>query len=136
MSGFAKLPIATVDANTAQNAVSLTTGTPANITSISVPAGTWELSGSVSYLAGGSTTVTVLWSSISATSATQNATAGQRCDNAYNGAVLSGNNYTTQVITPFRVTLATTTTYYLVAQAGFAVSTMGAGGSIHAVPVP
>lgn len=110
--------------------VSLTTATTANITSVSLTAGDWDVSGAVTYSPAGSTTVSALTTGISTTSATlpSNNTGG------YNLLALSFTTGATQVhgTQDVRISIAGTTTVYLVAQAQFGVSTMTANGFIRA----
>jgi hypothetical protein len=54
----------------AASAVALTTGTAANVTSISLTAGDWDVRGDISWTTAGTTNVTRLVASISQTSAT------------------------------------------------------------------
>lgn len=110
--------------------VSLTTATSANITSISLTAGDWDVTGNVEYDSAGSTTSTTYLTAISTTSATIPATTGARAilyeAQTFTGAVVS------QIPPITRINIASTTTVYLVAQATFAVSTMAASGVIRA----
>lgn len=111
------------------SAVSLTTGTPANVTSISLTAGDWDVRGVVYYKQGAATTVTYTYASISSVSAT---VAG--LDGSTVGTVGAGGNAVDWAVSvpSFRVSVSATTTIYLVAQSGFAVSTSAAYGAIAA----
>lgn len=119
-----------VSATAAVGSVSLTTSTPTNITSISLTAGDWDVSGDVAYSAAGTTSVTLFAQGISATSATLGAL-GTYTQRAFAAQVpgTNGNILSTSMI---RISLAATTTIYLVAQSTFTVSTMTAGGIIRA----
>lgn len=111
------------------SAINLTNNTPANVTSISLTAGDWDVSGTVALHPGSGTTEAqfVLW--INTTSAT--------IPTHPNGgativltASFSGDN-----IVPVgqrRLSLAATTTVYLSVQASFSVSTLSAYGFIGA----
>lgn len=119
------------------SAVALTTATSANVTSISLTAGDWDVSAQVNHNAAATTSVTLLQIGISTTSATLPTQAGGsgigtdplaifREAAAVLGGALSTN------LAPVRVTLAVTTTIYLVVNDTFTVSTMGAYGTIRA----
>jgi len=110
--------------------VSLSSGAPANITSVSLTAGDWDVSGSIVFIPAGSTTVSALAAATNTTSA--------NLGSVSNGLVfLVGPSFTTGVnqyiVTGVnRVSIASTTTVYLVGQANFAVSTMTSNGYIRA----
>jgi hypothetical protein len=106
--------------------VSLSSTVAANVTSISLTAGIWDVSGIINFIA---TTGTVATIGISATSATITGTQGDQ-----NGNIVAAFGQTTMVIPSFRVTLASTTTYFLVGQATF-VSGGSALGRISATRV-
>ena len=113
------------------SAVSLTTGTSATVTSISLPAGEWYVNGQVDYRSGASTSITILTQGISTTAATLGAqdTFSRNVSAAF---VPTASN---DVGLPMRgqlFTLTTTTTIYLVANATFTVSTLSAYGTIEA----
>ena len=115
------------------SAVSLTSGAAANITSISLTAGDWDVTGNVTYSPAATTNFTLAFNSISETSATQDQTTG--------GAYIiyrfpAGNvpvaGFNVGGLGPVRKLFSSTTTVYLVAQATFTVSTMSAFGIIRA----
>lgn len=110
--------------------VSLTTATPANVTSVSLTAGDWDVSGTVDYNPGATTSITRLAQGVSSTSATLGA------QDTYSQSASAADVPTAIVIalpTPVtRISLAATTTIYLVASATFTVSTLTAFGSIRA----
>lgn len=115
------------------SAVSLTTATPANVTSISLTAGDWEVSGTVIRKLDATTSVTQLITSVSTTSATlSSATAGDGTYQIFSTAanVMGGN--TSQVMPPVRISVASTTTVYLVASDTFTVSTNAVFGTLRA----
>lgn len=118
------------------SAVPLTTGTPANVTSVSLSVGTWEVSGAVGFDAASGTIATEQIGAINTTSAilptfpsTGTATAKQSGTAATaDGSILP--------LVPCRITVASgTATVYLVAQAAFTVSTDAAYGEIRAIRV-
>ncbi len=114
------------------SAASVTNGTAANVTSISLTAGDWDVWGIVAYIPGASTNYTLLTASVSTTSATTGVI-GQlgRTDAAFGAGAVGGSNNGISVL-PIRISLAGTTTVYLVADAFFTVSTMSAYGQIAA----
>ncbi len=115
----------------AGSAISLTSGTPANITSISLTAGDWDVWGDIAYAPAGSTTFTSITAAINTTSATlPTLPAG----GSYS---LLNLNFTTgvgQVLTAGkrRLSLSSTTTVYLISASTFSVSTMQSYGGIYA----
>jgi hypothetical protein len=108
--------------------VSLSTGTAANVTSISLTAGDWDVSGTVS-LSYGSATVTQASAGTTATSATI-PTDGSEGYSGLKLTVLSGIDSIT--VARKRISVASTTTIYLVASATFSAGTTGAFGTINA----
>lgn len=113
------------------SAVALTTATPANITSISLTAGDWDVFGTVAFAPAASTTISILIGWISVTSATS---PGAPNEGAYYLGRLTFTTGAGQAmpVGQKRINLTSTTTVYLSAQASFAVSTMGAYGFIGA----
>ena len=120
----------------AGSSVAITTATGTNIASISLTAGDWDVSGAVDFILAG-VTATLFQSGISAATATLPTQAG--------GSGIGTDPLTivpllttalsatyTQNITPVRVTLAATTTIYLVAQSTFSVGTLAGYGTIRA----
>lgn len=107
---------------------SLTSNTAANVTSISLTAGDWDVSGSVQFLPAGGTTVSAVESGISITSATFGGVG------SFNSllATLTTGSPQLQSTPVFRLSLASTTTVYLVARSTFGVSTMTANSLIRA----
>lgn len=107
---------------------SLTSGTTANATTISLTAGDWDVSGEVTYSAAAGCIPTAFQQSISTTSATGGGSGTQ---------TLSSNTYSTAstnvMATPrVRISIAATTTVYLTANALFSGGTMSAAGFIRA----
>jgi hypothetical protein len=108
--------------------VSLTTATAANIVSISLTAGDWDVSGIVSYTAS-SATVTQKAAGISATSATLPTDGSE----GYSGASqTTTTNIDSITLTRKQLLLAGTTTVYLVGKATFSAGTVGGFGVITA----
>lgn len=119
------------------SAVALTTATPANVTSISLTAGDWLVSGNINFAFGATTNMTQLNSSISLTTnvlGTQAGGSGLGTDptTTWSQAAAVPVNTIGVDCGPVRVTLAATTTVYLVAQGTFTVSTCSAYGTIRA----
>jgi hypothetical protein len=119
----------------AASAIALATATPANVISIALTAGDWDVDGSVCFTLASTTTMGYLTGGLSTVSATL------PLNNAGRATLVgAGTNATTDVTTdpivaPSRIRVnsaSATTTVYLVAQAKFAVSTCKAYGTIYA----
>ena len=114
-------------------AVSLTTGVSANVTSISLTAGDWDVSGNVYYNSAAGTTITGLGAAISLTSATYPLPRPGRGAFTTLLATFTGNGSANLIPAgTVRMSVASTTTVYLVANGSFAASTLTAGGYIGA----
>lgn len=111
------------------SAVSLSTGTSSNVTSITLSAGDWDVSGSISFNSAGSTVRNYLIGGISTTSATLPTGEFRAATNTPNSAAFTDDAYALPVQ---RINVSTTTTVYLVAQASFTTSTCKAYGMIRA----
>ena len=118
----------------AGSAVSLSTGTTANITSISLDAGDWDVNGTVFFDPAASTTSQYQTCGISKTSATYEvAAADNNVSNAGGASGSLGAGYGAVLpVGSYRASLATTTTIYLLASSVFAISTINAYGFISA----
>lgn len=112
-------------------AVALTSGAPANITSITLTPGDWDISSICYFRPAASTSVVWLGASISPTSATNFQSPGRYSQLLYPNSVLGANDVSAS-IPPTRVSVATNTTYYLVAYTSFAASTLTAWGVLRA----
>jgi hypothetical protein len=111
------------------SAVSLTNNTAANVSSISLTSGDWDVQCDVQYIAAGSTVMNSAWAMVSSTSGTSNATIG----NASSIQVVHGAGIGDFVTSPeVRLQPTTTTTYYCVALTNFTTSTMTANGHMRA----
>jgi hypothetical protein len=108
----------------------LTTATPANVTSISLTAGDWDVSALGTFSGAGATNTTNIALSISNTSATQDTTTGRHCAHRINGGSGHLDYSITFAVPAYRITLTATTTIYLVATASFSASTYGCAGRI------
>lgn len=110
------------------SAVSLTTATSTNITSISLTAGDWDVTGNINYI-GASATITGKISGISSTSATL-PTDGTEVYSGVNVTLLNNTDGTT--LATKRISISGTTTVYLVGQTTFSAGTVTAFGYISA----
>jgi hypothetical protein len=114
----------------ASTGASLTSLSPANVASISLTAGDWDVSGIVTYVAAGGTTITGQSAGISTTSATfAAANTGTSTTFNYTNPVGFGSAIPTN---PTRINITSTTTVYLLAQATFSGGTATANGFIRA----
>lgn len=116
----------------AGSAISLTNNAPANVTSISLTAGDWDISAAGMWTFGATTTVSDFFCSVSTTSATQDLTVGKNAQWSFNALVVGANSSPTLTIPTTQISLSGTTTVYLVATAGFGVSTAAVFGIIRA----
>lgn len=117
------------------SAVSLTSNTPANVTSISLTAGDWDVDAIAQFTGATTTVVSSQEASISLTSATLDYTGGK-------GVAITGSSspYNQIVSTsaigipipPIRLSLSATTTVYLVVRSIFTTSTSSAYGILRA----
>ena len=119
------------------SAVSLTTNTAANVTSITLTAGDWDISGVIDFNPAATTSVTNITTSVSLTSATvsgQTGGSGLGTDPTmiWNQAASVPAAVMAMEVPAVRLSITQTTTVYLVAKATFTVSTMAAYGTIRA----
>ena len=114
---------------TSAGPISLATGVIANITTLSLTAGDWEVYGNCYFSPAGTTTISYLATSFSTTSASfaSDGAATKITPSGAAGIGVQGIPGTTT-----RFTLAAPTTIYLVAYATFATSTLTAWGSLSA----
>ena len=117
--------------------VSLASNTAANVTSISLTPGDWDIAAQVMHALAGLTSVTQLNASTSLTSATLSPQqgggglgAGATATQTYAATTPSG--AISQEVANVRLSIAATTIVYLVAKAIFSVSTAAAYGTIRA----
>ncbi len=112
------------------SAVSLVSGTATNITSISLTAGDWDVSGNIAFVGAAGTTATTGVATINTTSGTAPTIPGA---GAYNRVVVSAVNSTIVLPTgSTRISLASTTTVYLIGASAFSGGTSTAYGFIGA----
>lgn len=116
---------------TSGSATSLTSATAKTVTSISLTAGDWDVTGTNYFIFGTGTTATDFRTSLSTTTNTEDTTAGRFAHLLM--PTLTGTGITQSTSIPsYRFSLSGTTTIFLVAQATFGVSTMTAYGIIRA----
>lgn len=110
--------------------ISLTTATATNITSISLTAGDWDVSGIVLFSTGASTVTTATFSGINTVSATFSV--APPYNNSQNATSIPSASNQTLIAPTIRINVSTTTTVYLISQANFSVSTVSGYGTISA----
>jgi hypothetical protein len=111
--------------------VSMTSVNPITLTSISLTAGDWDVSGVVQYVNPGPTTIAYVQASLSTVNNTLQNMYKQGSAISWGSNILPGADITTPTPT-FRYSIASTTTIYLIANASFAVSTLKAAGLLRA----
>ncbi len=116
------------------SSTAITTATQTNITSISLTAGDWDVYGTIAYFPAATTNITDLYSSVSLTTATLDQTVFNYTRLSFTSAgIVPGTNKENILWTgPRRVSVASTTTVFLVGLANFSVSTMNTTGGIRA----
>lgn len=113
--------------------VSLTTATPANIATLSLTAGDWDVWGEVWTAPDVTTTTSSISAAISATTGTlPTVPAVGTALSVQTGFVTAAGTVVVANTGSCRVSLAGTTTYYLVASVAFAISTLSGYGVIRA----
>ena len=116
------------------SAVSLTSLAAANVTSLALTAGDWDIWGTVWYDAAGTTVASSFAGAINTVSATfptvPAAGTSYQCWYFSPIAQASAGVEAGVVVSPARVTISGTTTYYLIARSGFGTSTLTAYGKI------
>lgn len=110
------------------SAVSLTTATPANITSVSLTAGDWDCYANAVRHLGATTSITLLKTTIGTTTAADG-TLGTTMTQFATAANVNANDHS-EVIGPVRESLSATTTVFLVADDTFTVSTNAGYGQL------
>lgn len=117
------------------SAVSLTNNTQANVTSISLTAGDWDVDAVAQFTGATTTTVSSQEAGISTTSATLDYTGGKAVAITGNNAPFNQIASTSAIGIPIpqtRMSLSTTTTVYLVVRSIFGTSTSSAYGILRA----
>lgn len=114
------------------SAVALTTGTPANVTSLTLAAGDWEIHGNLVANPAGTSAIANFGGGFSTTSGALPTAPGSG-GYAFTGAMAAGVTPAVGVtLGKLRLNVSTSTTVYLVAQSSFTVSTNGAYGFMSA----
>ena len=111
------------------SALTLTTGTDTNITSVSLTAGNWQISGCVEFA--GTLTGISTFAGCSGTSATLGASGTY----SQTPTVATATSNLALATPSIYVSLSTTTTYYLIGKAVFTVGTATAWGQMNAVRI-
>lgn len=114
------------------SAVALTTGAFANITSITLTPGDWDVWGDIVFLSGAATTITAMSASLSTTSATGDFTAGQFGTLNYPAGTVLGVTNNPVKAGPARFNVAVDTPVYLVAFQSFGADTLKGWGFLGA----
>lgn len=117
------------------SAVSLTTGTPINVTSIILTAGDWDIRGCIDFALQNTTSLTDVRAGINTVTGTlpNSADDTKPFCNYHQAAGVGGSGNTFTLALPTgRVSLSTTTTYFLVARSDFTIGTNAAYGWIAA----
>lgn len=119
--------------NTASG-VALTTATPANVGTITLTPGDWDVDITVGFLPANTTSVTRYLVSLGTTSATISGTIGRLNQTQIPAVVFDGATTINANIVPYRISVATATTtqVWAVVQSTFTVSTVAASGIIRA----
>lgn len=102
---------------------SLTSATPANVVSISLTAGDWDVWGNLIFIPGGATTYSTFAGSITTSSATIS-NPSISASSFSMSLTFAASQQQWFALSPCRISIASTTTVYLVAQSTFAVSTL------------
>jgi hypothetical protein len=110
-------------------AVTLTTATPANVTSISLTAGDWDVYGEV-WISVGTGGATQIKAAINSASATFPVNPSLNTATSQISAAITASLFSVLSLRTCRVSLSATTTHYLIAQATFPSGTTQALGNI------
>ena len=114
------------------SAVALTTNVAKDVTTITLTAGDWDISGNIGLVTAATTSVTQMFAGISATLNTMDFTNGRASGQVLNATVpTAGANYFL-ALNPVRFSINASTTYHLVAQGTFTVAALTAFGIIRA----
>jgi len=120
------------------SAISLTTNTAANVVSLALTAGIWEVNGFVGFVTGATADMDECYLAINSTSATLPTTAELiDLDKIGEGYELSGSTFAANRVVktnsgPAFINISGSTTYYLVCRARFTTSTVDAFGKLWA----
>jgi len=110
------------------SAVGLSNGTDGNVTSISLTAGDWDVTGAVNFVSAAAT-VTQKSAGITVTSATIPTDGSE----VFNGSQTTTASFTDGITLPVkRINVSSTTTVYLVGKVAFSAGSVSAFGTINA----
>jgi hypothetical protein len=112
--------------------VAITSSTNSNITSISLTAGDWDVTGLMQTAPAGTTTTSAVSVGVSTTSAAFNTINVGLGNSKANQAPLAAGVYTSEIAPTTRISVASTTTVYLVGFVSYSVSTLTVSGQIRA----
>lgn len=112
------------------SAVSLTSTVTANVTSISLTAGDWDVTGEVWLNPAGTTVTAYALAGITTTSATMPTVPATNTSTSQVFVPATASDNPVIPVSPARINVSGTTTVYLVGSASFSVSTNGAYGKI------
>jgi hypothetical protein len=122
-----------VASNVGNTAVTLTTGVTADLTSISLTAGDWDVQGNVGFDTAATANLTYWYAGVSTVSATLQGGYYQATNMASpTGGIVFGANAFSLPSPVARISLSATTTVYLITNVGFTVAAVKAGGMIKA----
>jgi len=122
-----------VASNVGNTAVTLATGVTADLTSISLTAGDWDVQGNVAFDTAATANLTYWYAGVSTVSATFQGGYYQLTNMASpTGGVVFGANAFSLPSPVARISLSATTTVYLITNVGFTVAAVKAGGMIKA----
>jgi len=113
------------------SAVALTSGAAKTITSITLTAGDWDVSGHVAFTSAGGASFTIVAGSLSLTTDTSSSTLG-RWNQTVSAAFVPAGVPISTVIVPSRFSVTGSTQIFLVGFATFTVGTSGGYGLIRA----
>jgi hypothetical protein len=122
-----------VSSSVGNTTVTLTTGVTANLTSISLTAGDWDVQGNVGFDTATTANLTYWYAGVTKTSATLEGGYFQATNMvAPTGGAVFGANAFSLPSPVARISLSATTTVYLITNVGFTVAAVKAGGMIKA----
>jgi len=122
-----------IEAVAASGSISMSNGTTAGITSITLTPGDWEVSGVCAFTPAATTSATQYFCSQNTAGATTpNTNPGFFTQINFGAVVTGGFQFSTLAGSPQTYRVSTNTTVFLNGLANFTVSTMTAGGKIHA----
>lgn len=112
------------------SAITPATGVSANVISQSLPAGDYDVTGWVDFISGATTTIGGMQASISLTTATHDLGIFNWNNKKYASGTVLGNVDNIVIVGPRRISLASTTTIFLVASSDYGTSTMTVFGGL------